>query len=47
MYHICFMNDKLKKAIQNLEGYAYIVLFSLSALCIAAVLLKKVFTILF
>jgi dephospho-CoA kinase len=39
--------DKLKKAIQNLEGYAYIILFSLSALCIAAVLLKKVCTILF
>ena len=41
------MNEKLKKITENVEGYSYIILFSLSAICIAAVLIKKAIDILF
>lgn len=39
-YYICCMNDKLKKTIENLEGYAQIALYSVSAIFIFAVLVK-------
>jgi len=42
-YYICFMKEKIDEKIAIAEGYTHLILYSLSAIMIACVMIKVLF----